>query len=72
MTRVFGHNSLILARMQRQPRKGRSLRVVQSFGVLIVHMRRILYELCVMEKKKEERKKNKLKFSRSVFLTVKK
>ena len=52
--------------------------VVQSFCVWIVHTHHILFELCTREKKKErkkERKKEeerrtKLKFLRSVFLTV--
>ena len=56
-TCVWGHNSLILARMQLQPRKGTSLIVVQLFGVRIIHVHHILVELCVMEKKEEKRKK---------------
>ena len=55
-THVWGHNSSILARMQSLPRTGRSLIVVQSLGVQIVCIRRILFELCIMEKKKKERK----------------
>ena len=54
-TRVLGHNLLILARMQLQPRKGRSLIVENSFGVRIVRIYHMLLELCLMEKKKERK-----------------
>ena len=57
VTCFWGHNSLILACTQLQPKKGRSLIVVQSFGVQLVCIRLILFELCVKEKKKEEERK---------------
>ena len=44
-TRVLGHNSSILARMQLYSRKGRSLIVVNSFGVRIIRIPLILVEL---------------------------
>ena len=47
--------------MQLQPRKGRSLIVEDSFGVWIVRIRRIRFELCLMEKKKERKKERKKK-----------
>ena len=56
---VLGHNSSILACMQLYPRKGRSLIVEHSFGAMIVHIRHILFELCLMEKKKEVMEKKK-------------
>ena len=59
---VLGHNSSILARMQLSPRIGRSLIAEQSFDVRIVRIRRIVFELCLMEKKKKkERKKERKK-----------
>ena len=51
--------------------------VEHSFDVWIVHIRRIRFELCLMEKKKkkkkkkkEKRRRTKSKFSHSIFSTV--
>ena len=57
--RVWGHNLSILARMQLYPRKGRSLIVVDSFGVQIIRIHRILFELCVMENKERKEEEEK-------------
>ena len=70
MVRVLGHNSSILAHIELQPRKERSLIVVDSFDVRIVCIRLILLELCMTKKKKKEEKRTKLKFLRLNFSTV--
>ena len=60
----WGHNLLILACTQLYPRKGRSLIVVQLFGVEFICIRLILFEICMREnkkKKKKERKKERKK-----------
>ena len=59
---VLGYNSSILAHMQPQPRKGRSLITEHSLGVLIVRICRILFELYLMKKK------NKMKILAFHFL----
>ena len=60
-----------LARIQLEPRKGKSLVVEQSCGVQIICIHHTVFELCVREKK--ERRKTTattLKFSCLMFSTV--
>ena len=62
---VWSHNLPILAHMQLQPIKVRSLTVEHSFGVQITRTLHIVFELCVKEK---ERKKNKTEICTFDFL----
>ena len=70
---VWSHNLPILARMQLKPKKGTSLIVDHLFGVQIARIRRIVFELCMREKrKKKERKTNNIKIFTFDFLYRKK
>ena len=51
---IWSHNSLILAHMQLQPRKGTSLIVEQSFGVQMICIHCAVFELCLREKKESK------------------
>ena len=73
MTSIWGHNLSILACMQLYSRKGRSLILVQSFGVRFIHIHLLLFELCLREKKKkkkERRRRTKSTFLHQICLTV--
>ena len=71
VTQVFGHNLSILVCMQLYPRKGSAVIVEHQFGVWIIHIRPILFELSLMEKKerkKEDRKRTKIEIFAFDFL----
>ena len=51
---LLGRSSPVVARTPPQAKKGRSPEVEQSFGVYNIYMRRIVFELCLSEKNKED------------------
>ena len=57
VTHIWGHNTSIIAHKQVYPRKRKYLIVMRLFRVWMVHIRHILFDLCMIKRGKKERKK---------------
>ena len=63
----LGRSSPVVARTTPQTRKGRCPVVEKSFGMYNIRTRRIVFELCLSEKKKQRKKEERKKMNKIDF-----